>query len=323
MNILDEYNIINRSYKKKLVFHLGAEAGFYSEFNNMVAAILYCLKNEIQFVLYSKDANFGYKNGWTDYFLPFCKETTFFIHRLFNTRTNKPMIKKQQIIKLLLWKTYRYFTINTYLTYELWDKFYSKEFDKEYFDIPKLGIRGDLREASAVISTMIYQFNTKSKFKIADYMNSLDLPKEYLSMQIRRGDKNIEWSFIPTDNYFIKASLINSCKNVFLLTDDYSIIEDTNTLYPKWQIYTLTENTEKGYYHSNFIHLPKEDIRKRILKLFASVEIIRNSSFFIGTFTTNVAFFIGMIMPFDKVISIQKKAWFQFSKYDVRQDEVK
>jgi hypothetical protein len=142
-------------------------------------------------------------------------------------------------------------------------------------------------------------------------------------MQIRRGDKNIEWSFIPTDNYFIKASLINSCKNVFLLTDDYSIIEDTNTLYPKWQIYTLTENTEKGYYHSNFIHLPKEDIRKRILKLFASVEIIRNSSFFIGTFTTNVAFFIGMIMPFDKVISIQKKAWFQFSKYDVRQDEVK
>ena len=58
---LEQYNRINSSFKKKLIFHLGAEGGFYSEFNNMISAILYCLKYKYKFILYSKDANFATK----------------------------------------------------------------------------------------------------------------------------------------------------------------------------------------------------------------------------------------------------------------------
>lgn len=60
--------------KDKLIFHLGHSAGFYSEFNNMVLAILYCKQHSIDFRLYSADANFGIRKGWRDYFLPFCAE---------------------------------------------------------------------------------------------------------------------------------------------------------------------------------------------------------------------------------------------------------
>ena len=59
-----KYFEINNSFSQKLVYHLGSEAGFFSEYNNMILAMLYCLKHKIKFVLYSKDANFGFEKGY-------------------------------------------------------------------------------------------------------------------------------------------------------------------------------------------------------------------------------------------------------------------
>lgn len=33
----------------------------------MILVMLYCLQHKIQFKLYSRDANFGYEKGWTDF----------------------------------------------------------------------------------------------------------------------------------------------------------------------------------------------------------------------------------------------------------------
>ena len=80
---LEKYQEINDSFKgKSLVFHIGSDAGFYSELNNMILAIIYCLRWNIRFTLYSADANFKHNNGWTDYFLPFCEEITDDFHHL-------------------------------------------------------------------------------------------------------------------------------------------------------------------------------------------------------------------------------------------------
>lgn len=317
MNRLNKYQQINLSYKKKLIFHLGAEAGFYSEFNNMVSAILYCLKHEYQFILYSRDANFGYKNGWTDYFLPFCAETNFFIHRLFNNRTSHPVIRKKQVFRYIIWKIYRTLNKNTYFTFELWDEFYSKKFDNEYFNLPLLEIHGNLREASAIIAEMIYRFNKRSISKLDNYIHKIKLPNEYISLHIRRGDKNLEWTSLTLEEFMNKASPFISSQNIFLLTDDYTVIEEICSKYPQWRIFTLTNKTERGYIHNDFVNLKKKAIEERIIKLLASIEIIKTSSLFIGTYTTNVGLFIGMCMPNEKVISIQKKEWFQFSTDDV------
>ena len=40
----------------------------------MIFAIAYTEINNINFKLFSKNANFSIENGWTDYFLPFCDE---------------------------------------------------------------------------------------------------------------------------------------------------------------------------------------------------------------------------------------------------------
>ena len=37
----ERYQALNRTFRKELIFHLGSDAGFYSEFNNMILAIIY------------------------------------------------------------------------------------------------------------------------------------------------------------------------------------------------------------------------------------------------------------------------------------------
>lgn len=36
----ERYQALNRTFRKELIFHLGSDAGFYSEFNNMILAIM-------------------------------------------------------------------------------------------------------------------------------------------------------------------------------------------------------------------------------------------------------------------------------------------
>ena len=74
VDLLNKYKELNESYKPILVYHVGIDAGFFSEFNDLIFMILYCLEHKIQFKLYSDDANFGIEKGWQDYFEPFCEE---------------------------------------------------------------------------------------------------------------------------------------------------------------------------------------------------------------------------------------------------------
>ena len=71
---LYRYQCFNSSLRYRFIYRLGGSTGFFSEYNNMVLAIHYCLINKIQFVLESEDANFSSGEGWREFFLPFCKE---------------------------------------------------------------------------------------------------------------------------------------------------------------------------------------------------------------------------------------------------------
>ena len=73
MNI-EEYQKLNSSFKKKLIYKVGLDCGFFSEYNNMILAMSYCLIHKIQFVLSSNNANFDNENGWCGFFEPFCED---------------------------------------------------------------------------------------------------------------------------------------------------------------------------------------------------------------------------------------------------------
>ena len=63
-DLATKYHLLNRSFKKTMIYHIGIDAGFFTEYTYMLHAMLYCLQHKIQFKLYSDDANFGWEKGW-------------------------------------------------------------------------------------------------------------------------------------------------------------------------------------------------------------------------------------------------------------------
>jgi hypothetical protein len=316
MDRLTGYGKLNNSFKKTYIFTFGSEGGFYSEFNNMIFAMIYCLKYQYRFILYTGNSKFNINKGWTDFFEPFCEEiTSSWFHKKFNKRETEPKIKFKY---RPIWSAYRLFNGNTALTYELFPKFYSRDFEQEQFDFAELELKGNLRDVSREFVKMIYRFNSDTQTNVKRIISNIKLPASYASLNIRRGDKDTEFTFVPVTAYVDKAREQTDLKDFFILTDDYTVIEYLQKDYPDLNFYTLVKKEERGYVHADFM---KESSQKRqldLIKLFASLEVMAGSAVAVGTYTTNPGLFLGMYMPEDKFISVQKISWYQFEKDDVR-----
>lgn len=303
--LLENYAELNNSFKEKITFHLGAEAGFFSEFNNMVLAMLYCLSKEIKFTLYSKKANFALEKGWNDFFESFCEETDFFLHSRYNRRAYQ--IKNQRklppkVLKLL--------TGNEYLTQDIWDSFRSEEFSQKKFNIPQLGLNNSsLLEATQKIIHMIWNYNANSQKIIEDHVNMLNLPGNYISVHIRAGDKTLEANTFDFHHYMKKAQKVGHTKKAFILTDNYTVFEDLKRYYSNWEFFTLCSSSERGYVHSEFRKRDKNEKYLQHLKLFASLDVCAASEKFIGTYSSNPGMFMGMRIGEDKCACVDYDAW--------------
>ena len=304
-DLIKNYYRLNNSYSRKITFHLGADAGFFSEFNNMVLAILYCLDNRIKFSLYSKKGNFALNKGWNDFFTPFCEQTNMALHYRYNRRAYQMKNRKKlpsSILKMI--------TGNDFFTQDIWESFRSKEFANRRFSIPELNLKdSSLLEASQTIIFMIWNYNTSSNKIIQDFLDSIKIPENYISIHIRSGDKNIEAKTYDCDQYMLKANELNLSKNAFILTDDYSVIEQLKGSYNDWNFYTLCSSSEKGYIHSEFTKMDTNQKYIRHLKLFASVDICARSQKFIGSFSSNPGMYMGMRVGEDNCTGVDYESW--------------
>jgi hypothetical protein len=304
MDLLQSYTALNNSFrKKKLVFRMGYNSGFFSEYNNMILAMLYCLNNKIKFVFASKDANFRYKQGWIDYFTPFCTED-WLPYQRHNTRYVKPRQKYDPCTIL-----HHLLRPNTFLTFELWSRFRDREQEKQHFYIPELAIDGGLQDACRVLVNLTWKYNASTQATIDNLTSPLHLPDHYIGLHIRSGDKSQEAQLLDIREYIEKAKTLSNLRSLFVLTDDYRIIHNLQQSYPEYDIYTLCGEDERGYFHDTFQKQTKEIIRRSHEKLFASIDILNKSQLFIGTFSSNPGMFLGMRMPTGKCISLDISKW--------------
>lgn len=310
--ILEKYIELNNSFKRSLVFHLGIDAGFFSEYNTMVYMILYCLEHKIQFKLYSADANFSIREGWQDYFEPFCIE----IHDRFHSRYNRHpaytsyskafkvmlvkhdtslirwCLKSDMLTVLSKWKK----KINKgepfdFYTHELLRKI---EIKNKYYSVPELGINGDYIHAYNIVFDITWRFNNYTLNGVNNLIEALKLPDKYIACQIRGGDKFIEYDLLSTDLYINKIKEISFLKDVFVLTDDYSIIMELKKKAPEYNWYTLCQKEEQGYYNSAFAQISPDIKSIRMIRFFASMKIMENASLFVGTITATPSLVIGI-----------------------------
>jgi len=303
-SLLTNYIRLNDSFKKKnLTYRLGVSAGFFSEYNNMILAMLYCLEKKIQFKLYSNDANFKYNKGWTDYFLPFCKDNAWSYQR-YNFRAIDTSKKYDPRIIL-----HHLLKPNSFLTFELWPAFRNRNRENLKYCIPELGIDGDLKQACQVLINLTWQYNEATQVLVNDLITSLQLPEKYIGFHIRSGDKIQEADLWSVSCYVEEAQKHTNLRTAFVLTDDYQIIETLQTRFPEWNIYTLCGKVEKGFYFRDFLKQDRLIIRDSLVKLFASVDALSRSELFVGTFSSNIGMFLGMRMDSGQVYGIDLEKW--------------
>lgn len=282
--------------KRQLVFHLGHSAGFYSEFNNMVLAILYCHKHNIDFKLYSADANFRVKNGWQDYFLPFCNESHNPVHHYINHRFEAPKGGKRKLICSL----YRFIFPNTLLTSDLWNSF--RHIDHEELTT------SEVQQYSSDIINKIYRFNPSTQQKVDNLITSLGINTPYVGFHIRGGDKNTEHDLLSIDRYISRAEASTSIRQGFVFTDDYHFIESLRKNYPEWRFLTLTPPDDHGYFFSDFLKLSTQERDQRQINMFASIELLTRADLTFCTYSSNVGMFLGMRMG-SRAIGIDMDNW--------------
>ena len=66
MDFNNDYIRVNNSFRRKCIFRIGVSEGFFSELNNMIFALLYCMENKTQFILTDAGANFA---SWSKYLM--------------------------------------------------------------------------------------------------------------------------------------------------------------------------------------------------------------------------------------------------------------
>jgi hypothetical protein len=267
----------------------------------MILAMLYCLKNKIKFVLYSKDANFGYKNGWNDFFEPFCEQTTCFIHKHLNVRWFTVVHKdgKRRLKGIFLKnlaRLVRFVVPFSYFTQDLWSNFFEREMVEQEYDIPELEIKGDFVHACNQLVKLTWNYNVSTKKDIEKIMNKCILPDKYASCHVRRGDKNTEFDYISLEKYVEIIKQYN-ISDIYVFSDDYAVFELLQKENPEYAWHTLCDKSCKGYNHSEFNKIDVEQKRMRILELFASMEIMNKSELFIGTKTANPGTFMSIYNP--------------------------
>jgi hypothetical protein len=303
-SLLIKYLYVNRKSRKTLVYGIGLEAGFYSELNNMILAILYCLNNNIKFVLHSGVANFKIKNGWSDFFEPFCDEKNNWYTNRFDHRFPSDIVFYKRIILKLINQLYRI----DYFTYELFNEIHSRENESLSYLIPELKIDGGIQQACEKIIAMIYHFNKNTRHDIDIKKQNVSFQGKYIGFHIRGGDKIIEHDLITVDKYIKKAESLSCIRQGFIYTDDYNIFKLVCGKYSEWNFQTLTEKNENGYFHSDFQNLSNEIKKYQLIKMFASMEILCKAEYTICTYSSNIGMFLGMMMG-ERGVGVDFDAW--------------
>jgi hypothetical protein len=306
-NFNQNYRLLNKSFSKKLVYRIGNRAGFYSEYNNMIYTMLYCIRKEIQFELYSQNSNFSIK-GWNDFFVPFCNENKQKWHQKFNHSWILPKPKTFRNVIVTLYYTFLCYINNVdYLTSDLFYVSRNQRID-ESFLINNLSNRINFLQYCNLLVQMTYKFNHKTKQEVEQYLKAFNF-NEYVGFHIRRGDKSIEKAYNKLEDYIKKAEGLTKIRKAFVSTDDYLVVQELIEKFQNWEFYSIVDDRERGYNYIHYYELGEIEKRNHLIGLFASIEMLVNANLFIGTFSSNIGSFVYMRRNGKNVYAVDYDNW--------------
>lgn len=136
------------------------------------------------------------------------------------------------------------------------------------------------------------KLNDTTAQECRQFAATLQLPPQYAGCQIRGGDKITETNLLPPEHYIRLIKEKTAIRDVFVLTDDYRLFEQVQTLAPDIHWYTLCSPNEQGYVNSAFTQTTKELKQKQMARFLCSIQLLMDASVFIGSITTGPSLFL-------------------------------
>ncbi len=300
--LVSAYCNMNQSFQRTLVWHVGIDAGFFAEYTEMLHAMLFCLEHNLQFRLYSDDANFGCGKGWTDFFEPFCPEEHRSFHHKYNTYAGpswKKVWASPERVRLCKWK------LKSMARHAIGDVFalffygvharlsQAVSFDNHrQFRIPELGIDGNYFQALSRMADITWHFNAEVSAAGRKLEKQLALGPNLVGCQIRGGDKATETALLPPEIYVDMIRRRAPGREVFVLTDDYRLFVRLKNLAPEIRWLTLCQPEETGYVNAAFTNSNIEAKRNKMVRFLTSMQILRRVPMFFGSVTPGPSLFV-------------------------------
>jgi hypothetical protein len=261
---------------KIMVYHL-TDRGFYSEINSLISGYIYAQRKGYEFQVESKDSPLYFSEGFYHYF-----EAT---PPLPPSRQD-PAVERIEA-KGMGCKIFNQIRSEAY-TFQEKQKAFSK----------------------------ILTLTEPTHHKIQRKIKSLNLPRHYTALHVRRGDKIGEkkaWTSksgqheserYEIADYFAplktnKNITLSEIENVFIMTDDYKVIQEFSAFLLKLksaiQIYTMCNPESDG--HSTIDRLVEKNYfaEDEVIELLSEIEIVRKSEYFLGSFKSNLARYVKLI----------------------------
>jgi hypothetical protein len=277
--------------KKTFVYSFGCNtrSGFGADYLGFIAKLMQCLQLGIgfRFCKITKPQGFITRNGWTDYFEPFCGEVT------------APLLERLNL------HAFPYARIIPFTKYVVgfWLRLTSRPM-ADYFAFDNLGkfekLGPPLFEdnenyllARRDLIRILWKYNIETRREVAIIKQEVEVPNEYIGICVRRGDKNTEHAYVGIDQYVAMINALHSgARTIFIATDDVLVVKEISKAMPNHQFISLTESHASGYVHSEFKSLTSAERRRRTLRFFVQLELMRDAGVFIGSKTTNVSWMV-------------------------------
>lgn len=285
----EKYKTLNNSFKKTELIYPLSNRGFFSELNNLVLAVLYCLDNKVKLKLQSRTWVSG---KWQDYFIPVFEEYKGII----------PIPENMYVDKRFefLYNIYhKHIKKRTLLKGDIWSEIRSKAFIEKHFYFPELGINGGIFEAKRQLFTIILDYNKETATEVFSLLDTdLDFVKKSSGIHVRRGDKvngNSKEAELYTIESYIKKTLEfdSEIKDFTICTDDIEVIDDFKRKYPHLNYLSFCPSDRLGYFQKQY-NSTKDTFEKRkeVINILKDAHLLTNSKLFVGTYSSNISRFV-------------------------------
>ena len=296
---------------KKIIYSL-THRGLYSELVNLALAKVYADKYNYRLMVNSRNWNSKIDNGLSDWFIPYFEETHSILtyqEKIYNNE--KPWIGKIYYNPSAFWgywrerlynKIFKFFNPTALLSKESFQRMHSGDFLSQYSE-------GELLNAVSNSFKKFYKYNALTQNSISEKKQYINIPDNYISIHIRRGDKIVTGEMEDINlNIYVDAirkySYISN--NIYIATDDVTVISYISKKLSDIdiKIYYNKENKLKGFDEKTY-NLKSDSVRRdEVLNMLFDMDMMINSSLFIGTFSSNVGCVVAMYLGLDKCHSI-------------------